>query len=262
MNKKIEKFSKYALEIIEEYKNLDFGDGMVIKCPYFRNYRKSSGSKLRALTGKGKPSEIITETKINAHLFGFDWKMMNKENLRTFMEKNHIGIDCSGFVTWIFYFWFKKQYRINFFGKVRKAYKSNPRKWFRLLLRAAQNIDVITLTSPKLSLRITDLNKVKPGDMIRSKKGKHILLITEVQRQKNKKISRISYVHSTWFYGQRSGIREDDIIITDNRKELKDQKWLENDGQSQKKKNWTYAGIKEDDGKNGIYRLKFLEKLQ
>lgn len=256
-NNKEKKVSQTALDIINEYAELDLGKGIKVKCPYFKNYKKNSGMKLRSLSGKGTPEEIVMETKIHAHLSGFSWQTASRKEIRKFMEKRDIGIDCSGFIVWIFYFWFKKDYGINFFSNTRKQFRDKFLKWIRILLRPSQNIDANDLTSNRLALRITDFQDVEPGDIIRSRKGKHVIFITKVLYSPEGKVKRIHYVHSTPSYGKDNGIHEGEILTVADSADLKKQWWKEQD---KNQKNWTYEGFLKDDGYNGIYRLRLLNK--
>ena len=104
---------------------------------------------------------------------------------------------------------------------------------------------------------ITDMNKILPGDFIRSK-GKvknshHILLITRVIKQDGF-IIEVEYVHSSKHYEDENGVKFGRIQITDLSKPLEKQNWLE----IRRGKNYSYEGYITDLQDNGVRRLKKL----
>ncbi len=261
LNHMTSKIPESVQKIINQYKELEFSNTLKVWCPYFKNYKKISGMKLRALSGKGTPDEIITEAKINYHIAGFNWRNSSAKEIRDFMLKRDIGIDCSGFIVWLYFFWFKYEYRKNFFKEIRQYLDGGVKRWLRLIFRPSQNIDVKDLTSERVSYLITDLSTLWPGDMIRTKNGHHILVISEVMKEESE--YRIAYTHSTDMYGTENGVRTGYIEILDKNKPLEEQNWTEKDMNNSEERNWTFEGYKDNqDGRNGIYRLKVLEKLK
>lgn len=254
LKKMIEIIPKYVQDFIDEYLNLDLG-GKKIVTPYYLN-PKSSRFGLRVLIGKGSPEEIVLETNIYAKLRELDLYAMDENNIRNFMQKIHIGIDCSGFVTHILNTWLKGQGQKPVWKSLQFRNRNIYRKVARFL-RPIENINVETLTGDINSERIFNLNEVKVGDMIRLsgyERGNHIALIVEVEKE-NGNIKRMKYAHSTQWYQDRNGVKYGEIIIKNSGNDLRNQEWNEN----YMGKNWTYEQLIKNYEDNGIRRLRNVE---
>lgn len=243
---------KAAQIVIDEYMKLPLG-GKEVSAPYFMNLKKQRAG-LRVLVGKGDPGEMAREVKVTAQLKGIDLNKMDTNQIREFMITCNIGIDCSGFFAYVYNNWLRSQGKKrlitylsfnsnNFFSKLKRKF------------RPIQNIGANTLTGEKNAKKITDLNNIKPGDMIRSKgrqkNSHHILLITRVVLH-NDIIEEFEYVHSAKYYDDENGVKFGKVKITNPNGELKDQNWLEvKDG-----RNYTYEGLMNQYEDNGIRRLK------
>ncbi len=249
-----------ATQTINEYKNLKLG-GKEIPCPYFINSEKEKGG-LRVLVGKGSPEEIEHEVKVWAQLRGFDLEQATVDEIREFMIKHKIGVDCSGFLVHVINRWMKKR-----MGKrLIDCLKFENNSLFSILkrrLRSAENIGASTLTSEMNTTKITDLNEVRPGDLIRlkgiRKNAHHIAMVSEMEGDFSGEkfiIKSFKYVHSTRNYADKHGLREGEVKITKPGKELKDQEWTE----IYKGKSWTYEGLMKEYEDNGMRRLKCFEK--
>lgn len=245
-----QKISEYAQKIIDEYRNIKIHD-MYINTPYYINTKKKR-NELRSLAGKGTPNEIQEETFIFGKLRGIDFSSLNKEEIREFMTKENIGIDCSGFVTHIFDQWL----RILKKGSISKYIKFENISLYRrlvVLIRPIENISVKVLTS-RLNADKVDMKDIKVGDLIKSQSinhGDHIMLITKLEYKDNI-LKNITYTHSTAYFGNMNGIKEGIIRIKDINKGLEDQEWEED---------ITYKGYIKDIKNNGIYRLKLMKYL-
>lgn len=241
-----------AEQVIYEYTHLALG-GKQIVCPYLINIRKERVG-LRVLVGKGDPGEIVKEVKVWAKLKDLDLEKANSDQIRRFMLERSIGIDCSGFIVHVFGYWLKSVKHKHLQDYL--IFKRNdPLSILRRLLRPVENIGANTLTGLDNCEPVTDLNKVLPGDFIRSK-GKiknshHIMLVRRVTRVA-KKVTEIEYVHSSRYYENNNGVRFGIIKITDPEKPLEKQEWLEVlNGRNYTLE--TYLNQVED---NGIRRLK------
>jgi len=207
--------------IVSSYFNLNLG-GKVVPSPYYINSRKRK-AELRALIGKGTAEEIVEETMIYAKIKGFNLKESSIEQTRSFMEKIGIGIDCSGFVVYIL------GSHINL-----KSLKFRQNSLYLSLLRTIrfiQNISAEDLTSELNTDIVTNLNHVKPYDLIRShaviEGGMHVAIITEVNTSTDGKVLDFKYVHSTRWYEEFNGVREGKIIVTDPNSDLSHQEWVD-----------------------------------
>lgn len=208
-------------EIVSSYFNLNLG-GKIVPSPYYINTHKRK-AELRALIGKGTAEEIIEETLIYAKIKGFNLKESDPFKIRSFMEKIGIGIDCSGFVGYIL------GSHINL-----KSLKFRQNSLYLSILRTIrfiQNISADDLTSELNTEIVTDLNNVKPYDLIRShaviEGGMHVAIITEVNTSEDGKVLDFKYVHSTRWYEEFNGVREGKIVVTNPLLDLSNQEWID-----------------------------------
>jgi hypothetical protein len=241
---------KEVSKLINHYFNLKI-DSKNIKTPYHMNV-KHVRAELRGLVGKGTPQEMQEEVNIFAKLRNFNLEKASSKEIRQFMQKEGIGIDCSGLIAHILDTWLKAEKR----GNLKSNIDFPKMSFFKRLainIRPIENINADLLTNEKNTNPI-DLKNVIVGDLLRLKgikQGHHIAIITNV------KDNEIEYTHSTKHYGEDNGIRIGKIRIKDKNKDLDQQEWLEKDGNGVC---WTlkqYTKQKED---NGTRRLKFFEQ--
>jgi hypothetical protein len=243
----IKSLPKQALGIIDQYRHLPLGDKLV-QCPYFKNSVNVKAG-LRVYMGKGLPSELTEEIDVLAKKNKFDLKTMPEPDIKQFMSLNNLGIDCSGLIAQVLSVLdenlIKKIARVKFFKKPLRALISRH--------RPIENISAHLLTSEPHSEKINKWADLQPGDMIRTRQGKHVLLITETNRNETNQLKEFTYIHSTSYYGEGHGVRQGKVNIIYPNEALKDQEWQEKD---QNGKNYSHQGLLEDDGTNGVYRLK------
>lgn len=251
----IERISNQAQSIIESYQNIPFGKKTVL-APYFMNLKGQRGG-LRVMVGKGTVDEIIQEVKVWAQVKGFDLRKAKPEQIREFMINMGIGIDCSGFVVYVL----NEELKSRGMGSVWKYLNFSNKSLFtkiKRFLRPVENIGAQFLTSDENCIKIKNLNEIRPADLIRAK-GKqknahHVAIITEVQRDETNTITQFTYAHSHRFYEHENGIRIGKVEITDLKKPLKDQKWIDDlNG-----RNYMLEDLLVEYEDNGIRRLKFL----
>ncbi len=248
---KIIEIQKEAQEIIEEYRNIKIHNKR-ISTPYYINTKKKR-NELRSLAGKGTPEEIQEETLIFGKLRGIDFNDLNNEQIREFMMKENIGIDCSGFVSHVFDKWLKKLNN----GGIKKHIKFENISLYRklvVLIRPIENMSVKVLTN-KLNAEKISLNEVEVGDIIKSQAlnhGDHIMLITKLEYDNNNILKSIIYTHSTPHFNNENGIKEGNIKVLDITKRLEEQEWNED---------ITYKGYIKDIENNGIYRLRLMKNI-
>lgn len=250
-----EEISKQALNMIRSYSNLRIGGKKVI-APYYMNLRKKRG-ELRVMVGKGTPEEIEQEVNVWAQVKGFNLKKADPTQIRDFMMKMDIGIDCSGFVVYVLNeeldsrglspIWSYLKYKNNsIIDKVRR------------ILRPAENVGANVLTNEDNCVKIENWNDIEPADLIRAK-GKqknahHVAIITKVEKDESGKVLVFEYFHSHRFYENECGIRKGKVEITHPKAELKDQKW-EDDLNG---RNYMLEDLLVDYEDNGIRRPKIL----
>lgn len=252
MKKQVLKIPEAAEKVITDYFELPLG-GKKVKTPYFMNIRKQRGG-LRVLVGKGKPSEIMRETKVWAQLKGLDLEKASSEQIRKFMLQQDIGIDCSGYVVHILNHWLKSEGKALLINYL-KFFNNSLIAKLRRKLRPVENIGANLLTSELNCEKIEDVNQLRPGDFIRSKglqkNSHHLLLIIEVHK-KGDVVEKFIYTNASRHYGEHNGVRTSEVIIENPKAGLKEQKWqdLDND------RNYTYEELLKDYEDNGIRRLK------
>lgn len=126
--------------------------------------------------GKSNAEELVRDTIQEANKQNFDLEKSSAEEIRKFMGKNQLGIDCSGFAYHLLDSLLKKIGKGNL--------ESNG-------FSKASSTNVATLTSDQFTVPV-ELKNAKPGDLIRinSKQADHILIIIETNNS-------ITYVHSS-----------------------------------------------------------------
>lgn len=248
----MKKLPEKVTELINHYFNLEV-NGRRVKAPYHINV-KHVRAGLRSLVGKGTPQEIEEEVNIFAKLRNFNLKKASENEIRQFMQKEGIGIDCSGLVAQILDTWLKSEKM----GDLKSNINFPKLSFFKKMIiriRPIENIGANLLTNNENSIPV-ELKNVQVGDLIRLKgieKGHHIAIITDVSEK------GIEYVHSTKHYGQDNGIRKGKIEILDKNKDLEHQNWLEKD---EKGVCWTLKQYMKEKEDNGLKRPKFFVKDQ
>ncbi len=243
---------KEVWDLIEEYRCLKFCSKCV-NTPYFINTLHRHD--LRSLVGKGLPEEIQNEVLIWAKLRGIDICKLSESEIRNFMQKEGIGIDCSGFVYHVLDRWAKTSYKrsISKFLKYPRGLKTRLAIW----IRPAINTSADTMTN-NVNTEVVSLKDVRPGDLLRLKaltRGDHIAIVIEV-KLKNDAPNEIVIAQSTQHYGVKNGIKLSLIKIEDLGKSLLRQRWMDvdKDGVS-----WTKKQLEKDSSDNGLKRLKFIK---
>lgn len=248
----VHKLPSSAYKVIDEYLNLPLG-GKKVNCPYYIN-PKTQRAGLRVLVGKGDPGEIAREMNVIAQLKSVDLSILNKDEIRLFMQDSHVGIDCSGFITHILNYWLKNQGDRPLISYIKFENNDIFNKLKRKL-RPVEQLGAKLLTNLENCREISELNNIRPGDFLRSKglrkNSHHIILISEVTLEDGK-VTELEYVHSIKGYNAENGVRFGKILITDNKRKLEDQVWTE----VQDSRNWTYEGYTSNLEDNGIRRLK------
>lgn len=222
---------KYTLnpdiqKYIDLYMQLPIENKQVV-CPYYINSKVVRG-ELGVLAGKGLPHEIVHELKVWAKVRGFDLENASGEQIRKFMIKTRIGIDCSGFVVNVLNQFLKEKFGKSLISFLKFRDKSILGK-IRRFLRPIENIGAEVLTSTLNCSKVENINEVRPGDLIRAKgtqsNANHVAIVSEVELDDNLNVVKIVYVNSHRFYGEDNGIRVGNIDIIDSSRPLEFQKW-------------------------------------
>jgi hypothetical protein len=237
-------------KIIDHYANLSLGGKKVIT-PYFMNEKSKKGR--RVSVGKGTPEEIEKETTRFAKKYGFNLQEATAESIRTFMIQHELGIDCSGFVTWVVNELVKEKVHQPIW-KTLSYRMLSPLAQIKRLLRPVENTSVRVLTHQANSISIPQMIDIHIGDMIRIFNGHHILLITEITYDKKNNPIVLKYVNSTMTGQKLYGILTGTIQITKPEGSIIEQKWMRHAYGS----DWNYKAAKDYCNDTRIVRLKVL----
>lgn len=123
-----------------------------IGLPYFINIPKIISSE-NALVGKGNAKEIALKTIEYANKEDIKLIELSPQQIYNFQKKHHLGIDCSGLVCQLLNFYFKTKIDV-------------------------RRTSAEMLTSKPLSQKI-NLEDIQTADLIRQKKGHHVLFVIE-----------------------------------------------------------------------------------
>jgi hypothetical protein len=212
---------KKAEGVVDSYLNIAV-DGAKAACPYHIN--PGIRSTNRTLLGKGSPLEIEAFAtkcfeKYDMHTAG------NAATLRSFLLSCGIGVDCSGFASWVL-------------NEVTKSKLGRPiwkclkfpglRRNTVSKLRPIENISANLLTGHFNASQVTDLSHVKPGDLIRVAGWHHVVVITEVGVDASSNAYYFRYAQSSCMYGFESGVRTGYAVIKQPHGSLLDQQWFDN----------------------------------
>lgn len=242
----IERLAEGAETMTDAYLHLSI-DGAVTACPYHIN--PGIRATNRALLGKGSPKEI--EQLARKYFNRYDMHPNgSSDTLRAYLLACGIGVDCSGFTSWVLNEVTKER-----LGGPIWEYLRFPGLRRRVVskLRPIENISANVLTEHTNSVPVSALTTVRPADLIRAASWHHVVLITEVGRNKAGEAIYFQYAQSSCMYGMESGVRTGHVVITNPHGSLLDQAWV--DG---------YVGspiealIREGAGESRLVRLKVL----
>lgn len=246
------KIDTKVLKFIEKYFNLNVKGHKVIS-PYFKRTGGFFTSKL--YSGKDSPEHI--EQEINSYLDKNKIHVSNPEDIRKIMQEINLGIECSGFVYQVINFSFVEVFNMN----ELKTYLpvepiTKPRKYISRKYRPECSVNANMFTSQPISTAI-QLDDIQPYDFIRTRGGKHILLVIEVKYD-NSKPAYIKFVHSSYSYN-RDGVRYGEIFVSPDMK-LINSTWNDND--QTEDINHAFKGYREKHIDNGVYRLNSMNLLE
>lgn len=252
----IESISESTFNLISRFSNLNIG-GKQVCAPYYMNLKGQRGG-LRVMVGKGDPEEIEHEVYVWAQVRGFDLNKASVDQIREFMIKEGIGIDCSGFAVYVV----NNELRVHGYKEIWNYLKfpSNTlMARLRRKLRPVENVGANTMTSDANCIRIENYNDIKPLDLIRAK-GKqrnahHVGIITKVVRDDHGNTVEFEYVNSHRFYEDQNGIRFGTVKIIKPQENLLAQEWDD----EYEGRNYFYEDLEVEFEDNGVRRLKILE---
>ncbi len=178
--------------------------------------------------------------------------MASIEEIRDFMIRNKLGIDCSGLVAWTAHALVRRHTNRSLWRSIK--YKGHPLRAAVIRhMRPVENLSARLLTDEINANVVRDLHSVKPGDIIRTLNGGHVLIITEVHHKQGAP-SRFRYANSTQYDGTEYGVRYGAIDITKPQGHILDQTWV--DGENGV--NWIFKAANNFPDDTRIVRLKVL----
>lgn len=162
-------YSKILHEAYEKFL-LPIG-GKIVPTPYRINDKGNFQKLGPEFQGKSSPQVLTKTVKKLAQQQMFDLDKASIAEIRNFMRKNKLGIDCSGFT-----------YRI--LNYLVQKVKGKPLTSFGLPHVGRCNVE--KLTSSDYTRAVGDLSNSKPGDLIRlwnKHGGLHCLVVFENQKE-------------------------------------------------------------------------------
>ncbi|HEX4773981.1 MAG TPA: hypothetical protein VH234_00490 [Candidatus Saccharimonadales bacterium] len=209
-----------AQSLFDHYSHLHI-QGLEISCPYHIN--TALRGKRRALVGKGRPEEI--EAAAEQYLARFQMLAHgNQEQLERYLMACGLGVDCSGFAAWIL-----NCVTLDAFHKPIQNCLKFPNLKRQLVgkVRPFENISANLLTNHTNSVKISDINQVRPGDLIRFINGGHVVVVSEVGLDKRQQVAYFKYMQSSVGYGNRRGVEENRVKVTNPAGYLLEQEWAD-----------------------------------
>lgn len=250
--------SKQGIDMIDSFLHLKIGE-QTVPVPYVNNKRARLRGGFRVMIGKGTPEEIAEEANILAHKAKIDLSALSNANLSAFLSDRNLGIDCSGFVYHVLNTELRARGLNGIENYLRFPYaKTIIRKWL-VKMRPVESINVATLAHEANSREVS-LVDIRPGDMIvmiaaeKQSYPNHIILIHAIDYMENIP-QTIHYTHSFQWPSDGKythGVGQGTIEITDIKKSLVEQRWVEKGKEGEKNETLSHARGAQ---KVGIFRL-------
>lgn len=220
-----------------EYTHLLLG-GKAVRCPYWSNEEKNLIPG--PFKGKGTPKQISEATTKRALDLGLDLEKMSSAEIRSFMVREKIGVDCSGFVYHLADGLDKEKGGQGILEKVAGVNGNGPFK-----------VNAFCLTNDRNSLPVESVAEIRIGDFIRLNAGKHIAIVLRINKDRQKTTKEVIYAHSA-FFSKMTGVHTARFLIKGISAGLEKQQWFEKDRQG---KDYFSVNFNRQAG-DGIRRLK------
>lgn len=213
--------SKALQDLFYKYTHLPIGGKEVI-CPYWMNNLEKG--IYGPIGGKGTPRQTVNITITEAEREKVDLVKMSAEEIVIFMQMKRIGVDCSGFVFWMLDV-LDLEKGGNGIGDDIPGSRGKVAEY-----RASARM----LTDDKVSFPVNRVSEIKPGDIIRMRRGKHIAIVLSLFWQEDKLV-RLEYAHSSGnSHTKESGVHKAEILIVDSDAGIERQEWSEEDIRGEK----------------------------
>lgn len=243
INNKEQQAGEAGIKLVNEFLNIQIGKHKISASFWMNNDPDLKNTQMfKAVPNGGKmsPTEIAgvsTKTLIEK---GLSPENMSSDEVRFFNKQNCIGVDCSGFSYQLTRHIYEKIGGIDYDQKIVGLNN----------LHGITKVNSDFLTNEPNSIQITDVNQIKPGDLVRGMGGIHSLVI----------ISR----NGDWLRCAHSsdgvpavGVSTFDIHLTKKDGGILEQYW------SERNSNGIYFNERlRDKSKpaDGIYRLKIIQE--
>ena len=234
-----------ALSLTEKFLNLEV-ESIVLRTSYWMNHDPGlQGSEYYQTFpqgGKRSPEEIINLIETAIHDKGVDISGLNEDELRRFMWEKGIGVDCSGFAYQVC-----REVFVSLGGHDFDSVVIGRELEERGITKTAAR----DLTDSKNSFPIPNVNHVMPGDLIRCKGGRHVIVFLGIND------SQMECVHSSDAVAT-PGVSRFLIAVTNPMGTIFEQEWGET-----RKGGRPYVDVlkeKYEDG-DGIWRLNIINNL-
>lgn len=227
-----------ALEkLLYKFTHLKIGEKEIC-CPYWIDlYRNLITGPYG---GKGTPAEIIKATSEAAEEQGENLFKMTKRQIRYLMKKNRIGIDCSGFVYQL----------LDVLDKEGRG-DGIENNVYGVRGRGITKTNAYCLTNNRNTVPIRSVRGVQVGDLIRLHRGRHVVVVIRIGKDKKDNVRELVYAHSCpWT--KVTGVHMGKIIVKGEDKAVGAQYWLEKTRENKSYKAEFFFPQKGD----GIRRLK------
>ncbi len=226
--------SKQLQRYLKLYLEMDIM-GKIINCPYWSNKIKNNQVLLRGfLNGKGNPEKIKEKLIERIKKSNIASEMLSIKFINKFAKRERIGIDCSGLAYRLLDKLVKLHYRNCSFSSLDNIFKQGINK-----------VNADLLCQFPYSIKIEHLKDIQIGDLIRMMGGGHVAVIVSIEKD------QIAYIHSSHL-SEIQGVHLSKIIIIDQKKSLKDQRWIE---KTKSGDNFGAKYFKKEKG-DGIFRLR------
>jgi hypothetical protein len=232
------RISAEATALIEHYQHITVGP-VRVPVPYFNNRTTGQSRDTRAAVGKGHPRDIEQEAAARAREQKISLAACDTTMARTFLLKNNLGIDCSGFAFHVL----NQENHVRGFGDLEKHIPFFALRGLRGFIAGwlfpAQNVGVRAFADERVSAPVS-LTEAAPGDIITMRGDEtspqnqqeprdHMMLIEQVEYQ-NFAATTLHYCHAIRWNSDTAlehGVQRGTIRIIKPTGTLLEQEWHE-----------------------------------
>jgi hypothetical protein len=206
-------------QIPQEIQEL-FSAYAAIPIPYYIHTGMKQPFAGRVMKGKGSIDEITKRLYLIKKSGEFTG-LSDKEIL----EKANIGIDCSGFVAWLYEAYSTKHLNKHIW-ELYKRPTYNPINWLLFHIDPVESmLNADTLTSLVNCEAIEKVKDIRVMDLVRLNGGRHVVMIYKIY-YKDGIVGALDYIHSTSGVGVCMG----KIMVNDPEQSIVQATWVKLEG--------------------------------